>query len=60
MTIDSEVVVAILDKPLEIDMLAEVVRECAFLIPKPEDPLPCPPAESDIRSRLDRGSYYPN
>lgn len=59
--IDSDVVVAVLDRPLELDMLAEVVRECAFLIPPPEEPLQCPPAESDIRTRLDRGTYeYPN
>ncbi len=60
MTIDSSVVVAVLNKPLEIDTLAEVVRECAFLIPAPPDPLPCPPAESDLRARLDRGSYLSN
>lgn len=59
-SIDSEIVVAVLNKPLEIDTLAEVVRECAFLVPKPEDPLPCPPAESDVRARMDRGSYLSN
>jgi DNA-binding response OmpR family regulator len=59
--IDPDLVVAVLDRPLELDMLAEVVRECAFLIPRPEDPLPCPPAENEIRSRLDRGNFeYPN
>lgn len=45
--IDPEMVEAVLNKPLEIDTLAEVVRECAIVVPPPEDPLPCPPAESD-------------
>ncbi|HUP47612.1 MAG TPA: response regulator [Thermoanaerobaculia bacterium] len=54
--IDPNVVSAVLNKPLEIDTLAEVVRECAVVIPQPEDPLPCPPAESDARDTLDRGS----
>lgn len=58
--IDSKTVVAVLNKPLEIDTLAEVVRECAFLVPLPPDPLPCPQAESDIRERMDRGSYLAN
>lgn len=58
--IDSELVVAVLNKPLEIDTLAEVVRECAFLVPPPADPLPCPPSESDIRARMDRSSYLSN
>ncbi len=51
---------AVLNKPLEIDMLAELVRECALVVPPPEDPLQCPPAESDIRARLERGSYFAN
>jgi len=60
-TIDPAQVAAVLNKPLEIDTLAEVVRECAGVVPRPEDPLPCPPAESDIRSRMDRsGSFYSN
>jgi DNA-binding response OmpR family regulator len=58
--IDPQLVVAVLNKPLEIDMLAEVVRECAFLVPPPEDPLPCPSTESDTRDRLGRGSYIAN
>ena len=45
--IDPEMVSAILNKPLEIDTLSAVVRECAIVVPPPEDPLPCPPAESD-------------
>ena len=60
-TIDSAVVSAVLNKPLEIDTLAEVVRECAQVVPAPHDPLPCPAAESDIRADLDRrGNYYSN
>ena len=58
--IDPNAVVAILNKPLEIDTMAEVVRECAFLVPPPEEPLGCPPAESDLRQRMERGSYLPN
>lgn len=55
-TIDAGIVSAVLNKPLEIDTLAEVVRECALVVPPPEDPLPCPPTESEIRSHLERGS----
>ena len=52
---------AVLNKPLEIDTLAELVRECAAVVPPPDDPLQCPPSESEIRSRLDRsGSYDSN
>ncbi|HYK03611.1 MAG TPA: response regulator [Thermoanaerobaculia bacterium] len=58
--LDPELVSAVLNKPLEIDMLAELVRECALVVPAPEDPLPCPPAESEIRSRLERGPYLAN
>jgi DNA-binding response OmpR family regulator len=53
--IDGEIVSAILNKPLEIDTLADVVRECAIVVPPPEDPLPCPPAESEVRLQTDRG-----
>jgi DNA-binding response OmpR family regulator len=57
--IDSALVSAIVNKPLEIDTLADVVRECALVVPPPEDPLPCPPAESEFRSRLDdSGAFY--
>jgi len=52
--IDPRLANAVLNKPLEIDTLAEVVRECANVIPPPVDPLPCPPAESDVRAHLDR------
>jgi DNA-binding NtrC family response regulator len=58
---DDTVVSAIVNKPLEIDTLAEVVRECAAVVPVPNDPLPCPPAESDVRDRFDQsGSFYTN
>lgn len=40
---------AVLNKPLELDTLAAAVRECALVIPPPEDPLQCPPADSDPR-----------
>lgn len=61
-TVSAEVVSAVLNKPLEIDTLAEVVRECALVVPPPDDPLTtaCPPAESDVRAAFDRGSYYTN
>ncbi len=59
-TIDSNIVSAILNKPIEIDTLADVVRECAQVVPPPEDPLPCPPAESEIRGEMDRGGYLTN
>lgn len=58
--LDPGLVSAVLNKPLEIDMLAELVRECASVVPPPEDPLTCPPAESDIRSQMERGSYIAN
>jgi DNA-binding response OmpR family regulator len=58
--LDPAHVSAILAKPLEVDMLSELVRECALAVPAPEEPLPCPPSESEIRSRLDRGSYLAN
>lgn len=46
--IDAGLVSAVLSKPLEIDTLAEVVRECAVTIKPPENPIPCPPAESEF------------
>jgi DNA-binding response OmpR family regulator len=58
--LDPVLVSAVLNKPLEIDMLAELVRECALVVPAPEDPLQCPPAESDIRARMERSSYLAN
>jgi two-component system response regulator PilR (NtrC family) len=57
--IDAALVSAMVNKPLEIDTLADVVRECALVVPPPDDPLPCPPAESDFRSRFDdSGAFY--
>ncbi|MGH7488221.1 MAG: response regulator, partial [bacterium] len=57
--IESLLVNALVNKPLEIDTLADVVRECALVVPPPDDPLPCPSAESDFRSRFDdSGAYF--
>jgi DNA-binding response OmpR family regulator len=58
--LDPDMVSAVLNKPLEIDMLAELVRECALVVPLPEDPLTCPPAESEVRTRMERGPYLAN
>lgn len=58
--IDPEIVSAVLNKPIELDTLADVVRETAAVVPPPPDPLPCPPAESDVRSRLDGTSTVLN
>ena len=57
---DPALVNAVLNKPIELDTLADAVRECALVIPPPEDPLPCPPSESEIRRRLERASYLEN
>ena len=51
---------AIVNKPLEIDTLVDVVRECALVVPPPEDPLPCPPSDSDVRSQIERDDFLPN
>ncbi len=48
----------VLNKPLEIDTLAEMVRECAQVVPPPEEPLPCPPAESEIKARFERSGPF--
>jgi two-component system, NarL family, capsular synthesis sensor histidine kinase RcsC len=58
--IDPASVSAILNKPLEIDTLADVVRECAAVVPAPAEPRDCPPAESEIRAGMDGGSYLAN
>lgn len=58
--LDSELVSAVVNKPLELDTVAEVVRECAVVVQPPENPLDCPPSESEIRSKLDRSSYMAN
>jgi CheY-like chemotaxis protein len=52
---DPDQVSAVLNKPIEIDTLADVVRECAVAVPPPHDPLPCPKAESDVQAAWDRG-----
>ena len=59
-TIDPTIVSAILNKPIEIDTLADVVRECAIVVPPSDNALPCPPAESELREQLDRGGSLPN
>jgi two-component system response regulator TctD len=57
--IDAKYVGATVNKPLEIDTLADVIRECAIVVPPPDEPLPCPPAESDFRTRFDdSGAFY--
>jgi DNA-binding response OmpR family regulator len=58
--LDPQIFSAVLSKPLEIDTVAELVRECATVVPPPEDPLECPPAESDLRMRMERGPYIAN
>ena len=58
--IDPSIVSAVLNKPIELDTLSDVVRETAAVVPPPEDPLQCPPAESDVRSRLDRDAGLTN
>lgn len=60
MKIDLNLVNAVVNKPLEIDLLADVVRECAEVVPPPDDPLNCPPAENDAHKRMDRGELLPN
>ena len=58
--LDPTIVSAVLSKPLEIDTLAELVRQCAPVVPPPDDPLRCPPAESTLRARMERESYLAN
>lgn len=58
--LDPDLVSAVLNKPLEVDTLAEVVRECAYVVPPPDDPLPCPQSESEIRLKTERGPYLTN
>jgi len=58
--VDPSLVNAVMHKPIELDTLAELVRECAMVVPPPEDPLPCPPSESEVRWKLERGSYIEN
>ena len=56
--IDPTTVSAILNKPLELDTLADVVRECAIVVPPPPEPQQCPPPESE--SHWDGDSTQPN
>src|SRR5688500_17846459 len=58
--LDPALVSAVLNKPLEIDTMADVVRECAYVVPPPEDPPPCPPYESEIRTGMERWAYIAN
>lgn len=59
--LDPDIVSATINKPIELDVMAEVVRECALVVPPPDEPLPCPtPSESEIRARMERGSYIAN
>ena len=58
--LDPDYVDAVLNKPIEIDTMAELVRECALVVPPPDDPLDCPPSESDVRLKMERGSYIAN
>jgi Response regulators consisting of a CheY-like receiver domain and a winged-helix DNA-binding domain len=51
---------AVITKPIEIDTLAEVVRECALVVPPPEDPLECPPAENSRPFRYNGDSQLAN
>ena len=57
---DPAMVSAVVTKPLEIDTLADVVRECAAVVPRPEDAAPCGPAENEVRNRLDRATDLTN
>lgn len=58
--VDASTVSAVLNKPLEIDTLAAVVRECAIVVPPPVDPLDCPPSESQVRRSFERTSPLTN
>ena len=58
--LDPELVSAVMNKPVEIDTVCELVRECAHVVPQPADPARCPPAENDIRARMERGPGLAN
>lgn len=59
--LDADLVSAVMNKPLEIALLSEVVRECAIVVLPPEEPLPCTtPPESDIHAQMERGPYLAN
>ena len=59
-TLEPGLVNAIVNKPLEIDTLVDVVRECALVVPPPEDPLPCGPSDSDVRTQMESEDFLPN
>ena len=54
LVLDPRLVNAVLSKPVELGILAEVVRETALTVEPPADQLTCPPAESDAPSVSDR------
>lgn len=58
--IDPTIVSAVVTKPLEIDTLADVVRECAAVMPAAPQGENCPPAESTYRDSIERGDYLAN
>jgi DNA-binding NtrC family response regulator len=60
LVLEPDLATALMSKPIEIDTLAEVVRECALVVPPPADPLPCPPADSESRMRFDGDQSWPN
>ena len=60
LNIEPDLANALMNKPLEIDTLADVVRECALVVPPPPDPLPCPSADSEMRPRFDGDASWPN
>lgn len=61
MPLEPGLVSATMTKPLEIDTIADIVRECARVVPRPEDPLPCPQQpENDFRTRLWRNPFAAN
>jgi DNA-binding NtrC family response regulator len=60
LVLEPELVNAVMNKPIEIDTLADVVRECALVVPPPPDPLPCPPAESEGMPLFDGDASWPN
>src|SRR5262245_50871494 len=59
-SIEPELVGAMMNKPVEIATLANVVRECALVVPPPPDPLPCPAAESKTPTAFDDDAGWTN
>ena len=57
---DHDVVSAVVNKPLEIDTLPDVGPECAVVVPPPEEPANCPPAENGFLASFDGSSYLSN